>query len=207
MLMVLVVLAVFHLQMGRVQSRCLCTVKKNGEYCGTELNELNDKNDCPKKMYFCGDTNRDKEAVMLVNCPEKKECDVKSFCMYNPNSALRGKGSRFFDNFYIFVFSGQSMFEKSRLCLSQGTENRLHLLWNIAQGQGLQSHHHFQVSLFRCHLPSQSTGCLPVRVHEWDVLDGAGSSRATGGQDEHHNTGPTSHHGHSLSQSPFVRVD
>ena len=60
-------------------AKCLCSVKKTGEYCGTELNSLNSENDCPKKMFFCGDNNRDKEAVILVDCPSGKECDIKTF--------------------------------------------------------------------------------------------------------------------------------
>ena len=63
-------------------SRCLCTVTKNGEYCGSELNKLNHANNCPKKMFFCADSNRDKEAVLLVDCPSGKECDIKSFCKF-----------------------------------------------------------------------------------------------------------------------------
>ncbi len=48
------------------EAKCLCSVTKNGEYCGVELNELNSENECPKKIFFCGDSNRDQEAIMLV---------------------------------------------------------------------------------------------------------------------------------------------
>lgn len=61
------------------EAKCLCSVTKNGEYCGVELNELNSENECPKKIFFCGDSNRDQEAIMLVDCPEGRECDVKTF--------------------------------------------------------------------------------------------------------------------------------
>lgn len=58
---------------------CLCNVTKNGEYCGTELNALGAGNDCPKNQYFCGNSNRGREAVQLVECPQGRECDIKTF--------------------------------------------------------------------------------------------------------------------------------
>lgn len=48
------------------EAKCLCSVTKNGEFCGNELNSQNSENDCPKKIYFCGDSNRDKEAMLMV---------------------------------------------------------------------------------------------------------------------------------------------
>lgn len=59
--------------------KCICSVTKNGEYCGTDLNQADAENDCPKKMFFCGDSNRNAEAVLLLDCPAGKECDQKSF--------------------------------------------------------------------------------------------------------------------------------
>lgn len=56
--------------------QCNCSVEKNGEYCGTQLNELNKENSCPKKMFYCGDTNHNKAAVLLVDCQQGQECDV-----------------------------------------------------------------------------------------------------------------------------------
>lgn len=62
-----------------VESTCLCNVTKNGEYCGTELNALSPGNDCPKNQYFCGNSNRGREAAQLVECPQGRECDIKTF--------------------------------------------------------------------------------------------------------------------------------
>ncbi|KAH7645647.1 uncharacterized protein LOC124499790 [Dermatophagoides farinae] len=58
--------------------QCNCSVEKNGEYCGTQLNELNKENSCPKKMFYCGDTNHNKAAVLLVDCQQGQECDVRT---------------------------------------------------------------------------------------------------------------------------------
>lgn len=60
--------------------QCNCSVEKNGEYCGTQLNELNKENSCPKKMFYCGDTNHNKAAVLLVDCQQGQECDVRTLC-------------------------------------------------------------------------------------------------------------------------------
>lgn len=65
----LVVLVLFNIFFNCVhfgETKCLCSVTKNGEYCGVELNDLNSENDCPKNIFFCGDSNRDKEAMLMV---------------------------------------------------------------------------------------------------------------------------------------------
>jgi hypothetical protein len=57
---------------------CLCSGRRIGEYCGTELNRINGNSDCDRNMYFCGTTNRNKTAVLLKSCPTGRECDVIS---------------------------------------------------------------------------------------------------------------------------------
>jgi len=57
-------------------SECICDVDKNGEYCGTELNRINGNNLCTRDMYYCGDSNRNDRAALLVRCPTGSECDV-----------------------------------------------------------------------------------------------------------------------------------
>jgi len=58
---------------------CLCTVDRDGEYCGTLLNRINNNNDCDRNMYFCGPTNRNGPAVLLTECSAGRECDVRAF--------------------------------------------------------------------------------------------------------------------------------
>ncbi|OTF76992.1 hypothetical protein BLA29_007716 [Euroglyphus maynei] len=80
-----------------VDEQCICSVKKNGEYCGTELNVLNKENSCPKKMFFCGDSNRNQTAILLVDCPQGQECDILSnACLKNiececPKGLIKGQ--------------------------------------------------------------------------------------------------------------------
>lgn len=63
---VLVLLSILCNSFHAGEARCLCSVTKNGEYCGNELNDLNSENECPKDIFFCGDSNRDKEAMLMV---------------------------------------------------------------------------------------------------------------------------------------------
>ncbi len=59
-----------------VDSVCICNVRYNGEYCGTQLNRLNGNNNCTRDQYFCGDDNRNKSAVIIKRCSPGNECDV-----------------------------------------------------------------------------------------------------------------------------------
>jgi hypothetical protein len=59
-----------------INSECICNVQYNGEYCGTELNRLNNNNDCTRDQYLCGNSNRNRRAVMIKRCSAGNECDV-----------------------------------------------------------------------------------------------------------------------------------
>jgi len=59
-----------------VNTGCICNVKKNGEYCGTELNRINRNNDCTRDQYLCGNSNRNRTAVIVKRCSTGNECDV-----------------------------------------------------------------------------------------------------------------------------------
>ena len=55
---------------------CTCNVRSNGEYCGTELNRINGNQDCARDQYLCGNSNRNKAAVVVKKCRAGFECDV-----------------------------------------------------------------------------------------------------------------------------------
>lgn len=71
----LVVLAVCLLR-TEVDAACTCNVGSNGEYCGTELNRINGNNDCARDQYLCGNSNRNKAAVVVKKCARGFECDT-----------------------------------------------------------------------------------------------------------------------------------
>ena len=81
--MLLVMMATNDNNMVMAVEQCLCTVEKDGEYCGTELNSFNKENSCQKNMYFCGPTNRNKDAIVLVECQPGQECDIKTLCKFS----------------------------------------------------------------------------------------------------------------------------
>lgn len=52
-----------------VRFSCLCTVDISAEYCGHELNQLNNISDCTaNNLYFCGASNLNKSAVIMKRC-------------------------------------------------------------------------------------------------------------------------------------------
>lgn len=61
-------------------NECTCSFEGKGEYCGTMINKLTNKTACPKKMFFCGNSNQNKPAILLIDCADGFECDKKTFC-------------------------------------------------------------------------------------------------------------------------------
>lgn len=58
------------------KTECVCNVRNNGEYCGSQLNRINKNNDCKRDQYFCGNSNRNRSAVVVKQCAKGSECDV-----------------------------------------------------------------------------------------------------------------------------------
>lgn len=58
------------------EAACVCTVQRNGEYCGSELNRINGNQDCARDQYLCGNSNRNGSAVVVKKCRRGFECDV-----------------------------------------------------------------------------------------------------------------------------------
>lgn len=164
---ILVLVCACNVLLPSVHSKCLCSVTKNGEYCGTELNALNSENECLKNIYFCGDSNRNREAAQLVQCPQGKECDIKTFSEFCLLACL----------FRVVLTSSPSLSSRSEQRMSQGrrvqvpqeSEVGFNLLWRHVEWQELFAQRNLLLSLSVCHLPSHPSGCLYVWLPEWNV--------------------------------------